>query len=278
MIKQKTIQKKVTLSGVGLHSGEQVQMILEPGVQDQGIRIFRTDIEKMPSLSLDVHKVQATQMATTVGSEGFHVSTVEHCLAAVHGMGIDSLNIKVDGPEIPIMDGSSIEFMQVLKQAGLTELSAPKNFWKIEKPIAFTEEGKQAILLPYDGLRISCTIDFTHPAIGEQYFDFEWTEDSFEAEIARARTFGFLHEVEWLKSQGLAKGGSLDNAIVLDKEAVLNPGGLRYKDEFVRHKILDALGDLMTLGRPIQGHLILYKAGHDLMNKLIKKLLSENES
>jgi len=188
---------------------------------------------------------------------------------------LDNLIFEVDGPEFPIMDGSAIEFMEGFEEAGLLQQSTPKNFIVVREKIEFTEGDKSASIEPYMGFKVDARIDFKHPAIGEQSMTFDVNARSFKKEIARARTFGFLKDVEALRSKGMALGGSLDNAVVLDDEKILNEDGLRYKDEFIRHKILDAVGDIATLGKPIKGHLKLDKAGHDLMNKLVKTLNSK---
>jgi UDP-3-O-[3-hydroxymyristoyl] N-acetylglucosamine deacetylase len=222
--------------------------------------------------------VQATSRATTLGGDQFYVSTVEHCLSSLAALRVDNLIIELDGPEIPIMDGSAKPFFDAFQKVGVVELESPRKYFYITKPIHVGDESKHAYALPYNGLRVTCTIDFPHPMIGKQVMDVDISEHLFSTEIAPARTFGFVKEVEALKSQGLIKGGSLDNAVVLDNQRVLNPEGLRFFDEFVRHKVLDTLGDLVTLGAPLMGHVVLYKSGHDMMNKFINKVLESLDS
>jgi UDP-3-O-[3-hydroxymyristoyl] N-acetylglucosamine deacetylase len=217
-------------------------------------------------------------MATTLGGSDFSVSTVEHCLSSLAAFRIDNLFIELNGPEIPICDGSAYVFMQALLSVGFVEQDEPRKYAYITQPIFYGDGEKHAYVLPYNGLRVTCTIDFSHPRIGRQRFDIDVNETSFSREISRARTFGFLKDVEALRAMGLARGGSLENAVVLDHADILNPEGLRFADEFVRHKVLDALGDLVTLGMPLMGHLVLYKAGHDVLNRLVQKILASPES
>jgi UDP-3-O-[3-hydroxymyristoyl] N-acetylglucosamine deacetylase len=231
-----------------------------------------------PSLKVSARNVRATTQATTVGGPDFSVATIEHCLSALSALRIDNLFIELDGPEIPIGDGSARVFLQALLDVGLVEQDQPRKYCYITEPIYFSEGEKHAYVVPYHGLRLTVTIDFQHPTIGLQKMDIDVNEESFGRDVAHARTFGFLKDVEALKSRGLAKGGSLENAIVLDHESVINPEGLRYMDEFVRHKTLDALGDLVTLEMPLMGHVVLYKAGHDIMNKLVRKIMDSPQS
>jgi len=274
MFFQKTIRKTVEVQGVGIHSGEVCTLRFKPAPPNTGIYFIRTDIPGRPFLKVSALNVQAVYYQTVLGGEHFKVATIEHCVSSTSALRIDNLYIELDGPEIPICDGSAIYFTKALLQAGLIELDEPRKYCYITEPISYTEGEKFAYVLPYHGLRVGVTIDFPHPLIGLQTLDMEITEQSFEREIAPARTFGFLKDVENLKSSGLAKGGSLDNCIVLDDTRILNPEGLRYPNEFVRHKVLDALGDLVTLEMPLMGHLVLHKAGHDIMNKLVKKIVT----
>ena len=222
--------------------------------------------------------MQATQLATTLGGKDFQVATIEHCLSSVAAYRIDNLTIELDGPEIPICDGSARDFAEKILAAGFVDQDQVRKYIYVTKPIMEGNEEKHVYVFPYNGLKVSATIDFTHPSIGKQELEIEINEKTFAREIAGARTFGFLKDAEVLRAKGLARGASLENAIVLDDTGIMNPEGLRYPDEFVRHKILDALGDLMTLGAPLLGHLVLYKAGHDLMNKMVKKLAHSTES
>jgi len=274
MFFQNTIQSSVELKGIGLHTGKEAYLAFHPAPENTGIHIQRSDLPNKPSLPVSAQHVQATNMATTIGGDFFRVSTVEHCLSAVTALQIDNIIIEVRGPEIPVGDGSALMFWDALNSVGVQQQSQPKEFVFIKEPFELTDGDKWVKVKPYNGLKIECTIDFEHPAIGLQKMSLDLTKESFKKEILKARTFGFLKDAEALKAAGLALGGSLDNAIIMDDEKVMNPGGLRYSDEFVRHKILDAIGDLATLGRPILAHFEMYKSGHDLLNKLIKKILA----
>jgi UDP-3-O-[3-hydroxymyristoyl] N-acetylglucosamine deacetylase len=273
MFLQKTIYRRVQVEGLGLHSGQTCRLNFVPAPSDTGVHFVRKDLPGSPSLKVHASNVTATGYATTLGGKEFSVATVEHCLSALSALRIDNLVIELDGPEIPITDGSAAEYLRALQSVGLVEQDQPRKYCSVTRPIYFSEGDKQAYVLPYQGLRLSVTIDFPHPAIGRQKLDLDINEQSFAREIAGARTFGFIKDVEELQKRGLALGGSLANAIGLDDNRVLNPEGLRFVDEFARHKALDALGDLVTLGMPLMGHVVLYKAGHDIMNKLVKKIL-----
>jgi len=233
----------------------------------------RADLPNRPSVKVQASSVTATGYATTLSGPEFSISTVEHCLSALSALRVDNLFIELDGPEIPICDGSAFDFLKAIQAVGLIEQEQPRKYCYITQPLYFSEGDKQAYVLPYHGLRLSVTIDFPHPKIGREKIDLDINEVSFAREIAPARTFGFLKDIEELKKRGLALGGSLENAIGLDDQEILNPEGLRFPDEFVRHKALDALGDLVTLSMPMMGHLTLYKAGHDVMNKLVRKIM-----
>ncbi|MCB9026592.1 MAG: UDP-3-O-acyl-N-acetylglucosamine deacetylase [Bdellovibrionaceae bacterium] len=278
MFLQRTIRKRVAIEGMGLHTGKPTQLSFVPAPDNTGIYFVRTDLPGRPAIAARAEFVQATSYATTLGGDEFSVSTVEHCLSALAALRIDNLFIELNGPEIPIGDGSAKIFLEALLAAGMTEQNAPRKYAYIDQNIYYGDDEKYAYVVPYNGLRVTCTIEFSHPQIGHQTLDIDINEHSFSREISRARTFGFLKDVEALRQRGLAKGGSLDNAIVLDSEEILNPDGLRYPNEFVRHKILDALGDLVTLGMPMMGHLILYKAGHDVLNRLVRKIIESPES
>lgn len=278
MYLQKTIKKRITIEGIGLHSGRNAKLTLVPAPSDVGVHFVRKDLEGCPSVPVKAVNVTATSMATTLASDRFSVATVEHCLSALAAMRIDNLYMELDGPEIPICDGSAKYFYEALVQAGDVEQNSPRKYLYITKPIYFGTPEKHAYVIPYQGLRLSCTIDFPHPQIGYQSIDLDINEQTYGTELASARTFGFLKELELLRSKGLALGASLDNAIGLDEISILNPGGLRFNNEFVRHKAMDALGDLVTLGYPLLGHVVLYKAGHDLLNKLVKKMLESQSN
>lgn len=278
MFLQRTIRKKVKVDGIGLHTGAPASLVFRPAPAGSGIHIVRSDLPGQPSIAVQAEHVRATQLATTVGGAAFSVSTVEHCLSSLAALRIDNLVIELSGPEIPIGDGSAYVFMEALFNAGFTEQEEPRRYAYITQPIFYGDNEKHAFVTPYNGMRLTCTIDFQHAAIGRQYMDLDINETSFARELARARTFGFLKDVEAMRARGLARGGSLDNAVVLDSEGVMNPDGLRFSDEFVRHKMLDALGDLTTLGMPLMGHIVLFKAGHDVMNKLVRKIIESPDS
>ena len=272
MFLQKTIRKKTVVNGIGIHSGDPCTLTFRPAPPDTGVYFIRNDLPGSPSLKVTARNVQATSHQTTIGGEAFSVATIEHCVSALSALRIDNLFIELDGPEIPICDGSAGEFLKALLAVGIVEQDQPRKYCYITEPIYFSEGDKHAYVVPYHGLRITVTIDFPHPLIGKQTIDLDINEQSFGRDIASARTFGFLKDVQALQARGLAKGGSLDNCIVLDGAEVVNPEGLRWVDEFVRHKALDALGDLVTLEMPLMGHVVLFKAGHDVMNKLVRKI------
>lgn len=274
MFLQRTIRQTAVVEGIGLHTGKPARLTFCPAPEGTGISFVRRDLPGQPYISPEAERVKATSMATVIGGEAFSVSTVEHCLSALAAFRIDNLIIELDGPEIPIGDGSARVFLDALLKAGFAEQNEPRTYTYITEPVFEGDQDKFAYVMPYNGLRVSCTIDFPHPAIGKQAMDVEITEQAFQREISGARTFGFMTEVEQLRARGLALGGSLENAIVLDQNGVLNPEGLRWPDEFVRHKVLDALGDLVTLGAPLMGHVVLHRAGHDLMNRLVKRILA----
>ncbi len=278
MFFQKTIRKTVQVEGVGIHSGERTTLRFKPAPANTGVYFIRADLPGKPFLKVSAKNVQAVSYQTTLGSDTFQVATIEHCVSALSALRIDNIYIELDGPEIPICDGSAKYFLEALLKAELIEMDEPRKYCYITEPISYTEGEKAAYVLPYHGLRISVMIDFPHPAIGHQKIDMEINEQTFTRELAEARTFGFLKDVEAMKAAGLARGGSLENCIVMDDTKVINPEGLRFKDEFVRHKMLDALGDLVTLEMPLMGHMVLQKAGHDVMNKLIKKIVSSPKS
>jgi UDP-3-O-[3-hydroxymyristoyl] N-acetylglucosamine deacetylase len=269
---QNTIENEILVSGLGLHTGRVINMKLVPAPRDTGVVFIRTDKGNV-RVKANVCFVSDTSFATTLASEGVKVGTVEHLLAALAGLNIDNVFVKIDGPEVPIMDGSSLPFISKILEAGIAKQAKTVNFLRILEPIAVTEGPCQIAVTPYEGTRITYRVFYTHPAFGEQKMGIDITSMNFMNELAPARTFGFLRDVEMLKSKGLARGGSLDNAIVLDEKEVINGGELRFKDEFVRHKILDAVGDLSLIGLPIYGHIIANKSGHTLHVKLLRKIL-----
>ena len=279
MIKQRTIQKSVQTSGVGLHNGEKVTMTLKPAEADQGIVFRRVDQKKSNEIKVSPDAVKDTKMCSAIGQDTSRVATVEHLMSALSATGIDNIIIELNGPEVPIMDGSSIPFIYLLQTAKLKELDAAKKFVLINDVIEVKDKDKWARFEPYDGFKIDFTIDFPHPVFdtSTNKVALDFYDESYITEISRARTFGFMQEVEYLRSNGLARGGSLDNAIVLDEYKIINKDGLRYNDEFVRHKILDAVGDLYMLGYSIIGNFKAYKSGHELNNKLLLALLANKK-
>lgn len=279
MIKQRTIQKSVQTSGVGLHNGEKVTMTLKPAEADQGIVFRRVDQKKSNEIKVSPDAVKDTKMCSAIGQDTSRVATVEHLMSALSATGVDNIIIELNGSEVHIMDGSSIPFIYLLQTAKLKELDAAKKFVLINDVIEVKDKDKWARFEPYDGFKIDFTIDFPHPVFdtSTNKVALDFYDESYITEISRARTFGFMQEVEYLRSNGLARGGSLDNAIVLDEYKIINTDGLRYNDEFVRHKILDAVGDLYMLGYSIIGNFKAYKSGHELNNKLLLALLSNKK-
>ncbi|TFW01470.1 UDP-3-O-acyl-N-acetylglucosamine deacetylase [Oxalobacteraceae bacterium OM1] len=284
MLKQRTIQQVVKTVGVGLHSGTKVQLTLRPAAVDTGIIFRRVDIDPPVELPASATSVGDTRMASTLDRHGAKVSTVEHLMSACAGLGVDNLYVDVTAEEIPIMDGSASSFVFLLQQAGLQEQDAAKRFIRVKKPVEIREgkgaNEKWARLEPYDGFRLDFFIEFNHPAVDAtgQVATVDFSTDSYIKEIARARTFGFMQDVETLRGMGLARGGSLENAIVMDEYRILNPDGLRYENEFVRHKILDAIGDLYLVGHPLLASYVAHKSGHTLNNLLLRALLDQPES
>jgi UDP-3-O-[3-hydroxymyristoyl] N-acetylglucosamine deacetylase len=278
MFLQRTIRQSVVVKGIGIHSGQSCTLKFSPAPADTGIYFVRADLKSRPFIKVSADHVMATTYQTQIGNEHFQVATIEHCISALSALRIDNLFIELDGPEIPICDGSAKEFLSAILSVGFFDQDQPRRYCYIKEPIFFEEGDKHAYVLPYMGLRLTVTIDFPHPCIGKQKLDIDINETTFEKEIAPARTFGFLKDIEMMKSKGLALGGSLNNAIVLTEDTIMNPEGLRFPDEFVRHKMLDALGDLVTLNMPLMGHVVLYKAGHDLMNKLVRKIQASYKS
>jgi UDP-3-O-[3-hydroxymyristoyl] N-acetylglucosamine deacetylase len=272
---QRTLAERITMSGVGLHSGKPVQMSLVPAPVDHGVVFVRTDLPGRPELPAKPELVVDTSLATTLGRDGIRVGTVEHLMSALVGMGVDNVRVELDGPEVPILDGSAAPFCFLIRTAGVFEQRKLKRFMVIKKPVEVRDGDKLARLIPASRFSISCTIDFKHPLISNQSYRMDFTDRTFDREISRARTFGFVRDVEKLKAMGLAKGGSLENAIVVDEFSIQNPEGLRFPDEFVRHKILDAVGDLALLGMPVLGHLMAHKSGHALNQKLVAAVLAD---
>jgi UDP-3-O-[3-hydroxymyristoyl] N-acetylglucosamine deacetylase len=273
MIYQRTLARNVNVTGIGLHSGKKVSMKLIPQDADFGIQFIRTDIAQSRPMQANALTVGTTENATTLGSGREAVHTVEHLLGTLYGLGINNVLIEIDGPEVPIMDGSGASFVFLLKEAGIKNLNKSKNFLVILDTVRVEKDGKWAQFEPSSNLVIDSTIVFAHPIIKTQRFSFEFSCENFIQDIARARTFGFARDVDMLKRKGLIKGGSLDNAIVMDDYKVMNPEGLRFDNEFVRHKILDTIGDVSLLGYEIAGKITTFKSGHNLHNMLCRKLL-----
>lgn len=276
-MRKRTIAKEVELQGVGLHSGDPVRLRLVPDFSGRGIGFVRVEDKKMVWIPAHFREVKSTSYSTTLGSNGTRVATVEHLMSAIYALGIDSLVVEVSGPEVPIMDGSSIEFVKALNIADINYLPEEKRYFRIVKEFTLKEGDRSIIALPYDGFKVHYTIEFDHPLIKRQELELDINEESFMELISSARTFGFLSEVSQLKQAGLAKGGSLKNAVVLDNSKVLNPEGLRFQDEFVRHKILDFVGDMALLSYPIKGHFIVNKSGHGLNHQFLKELVSKRD-
>jgi UDP-3-O-[3-hydroxymyristoyl] N-acetylglucosamine deacetylase len=273
---QTTIKKSVELVGIGLHKGSPVRLTLEPLESNSGIVFYRSDVDV--SIPLIPQNVVDTKMATVIGKDGHVISTIEHLLSAVYAYGIDNLRVIVDADEVPVMDGSSASFCMLLDEAGIAELDVPKKIMRIKKEIEIKEGEKYVKLSPSPDLKYDFTIKFPHPVIQTQEYVLEFTKESYKNEISRARTFGFLHEVQYLRSKGLALGGSLENAIVLDDKNILNPEGLRFTDEFVRHKILDAIGDMSLIGMNFIGNYEAMAGSHDLNHKLTLALLKDADN
>lgn len=281
MVHQRTIKQSISATGVGLHKGEKVQLTLRPAPANTGIVFRRVDLDPVVDIKATPEAVGETTLCTClVNEQGVQVSTVEHLLAAVAGMGIDNLVIDVDSPEIPIMDGSALTFVFLLQEAGVETCNAPKRFLRIKKPIRVEEGDKWAELKPHEGFRVNFAIDFEHPVIANtaQQMTMDLSACSFVREISRARTFGFMKDIEFLRANNLALGGSLENAIVLDEYRMLNSDELRYDDEFVRHKILDAIGDLYMSGVSILGELNAFKSGHGLNNMLLRAVFEQQDA
>ena len=273
---QTTIKKSVELVGIGLHKGTPVRLRLEPLESGSGIVFYRSDIDV--SIPLIPSNVVDTKMATVIGKDTHVVSTIEHLLSAVYAYGIDNLRVVIDGDEVPVMDGSSASYCMLLDEAEIQELDKPKKIMRIKKDVIIQEGDKYVKLSPSPDLKYDFTIKFPHPVIQNQDYVLEFTKENYKNEISRARTFGFLHEVQYLRSVGLALGGSLENAIVLDDKKVLNPEGLRFSDEFVRHKILDAIGDMSLIGMNFIGNYEALAGSHDLNHKLTLELLKSPDN
>lgn len=274
MVWQQTLAQAVSFEGIGLHSGRPVAVTIHPAAANQGLKFVRADLPGKPQIRAHYTNVVDTTRATTLGEGGYTLSTVEHLLAALRGSGVDNALIRVHGPELPIMDGSAAPFSRLLAETGLKPLPWPRAYLMVRRPVELRDGDQWMRVFPGEP-RITYTIDFNHPLIRRQRYTVPLRSETFRAEIAPARTFGFLKEVQYLQTNGLALGGSLDNAVVLDDSGVLNPGGLRFPEECVRHKILDAVGDLALLGLPLLGRLEVSRGSHDLHYQFIKQLMSQ---
>lgn len=277
MIKQRTLKSAISATGVGLHSGQKVKLTLRPAAPDTGVIFCRTDLVAAPTIKAEPHAVSETRLSTTIGTGEARIATVEHLMSALAGLGIDNLYIDISASEVPIMDGSAGPFIFLLQSAGVVEQSAAKKYIRVRKPVLIEDTDKWARFDPHHGFKIDFKIDFPHPAFNTEHnsVTVDFARTSYVKEVARARTFGFMQDVEALRNQGLALGGSLDNAIVMDEYRVLNNDGLRYDDELVKHKVLDAVGDLYMLGHPLIGAFSAYRSGHALNNKLVRALLAD---
>lgn len=280
MLKQRTLKKVVRAVGIGLHSGRKVHLTLRPADPDTGIVYTRVDLDPPVSMPAEPTRVNDTRMATTLNEGPVKISTIEHLMSAFNGLGIDNCYVDVDAPEIPIMDGSGASFVFLIQAAGIVEQFAPKRFVRVTKTVRVTDGDKWAQLEPHEGFSLAFSIKFGHPAIDStsQFTEVDLSKVDYAHAVSRARTFGFVQDVEMLRSIGLAQGGTLENAVVMDEYRVLNPEGLRSQDEFVKHKILDAMGDLYVLGHPLLARFCAYKSGHGLNNQLLRALLADSSA
>ncbi|ALP52337.1 UDP-3-O-[3-hydroxymyristoyl] N-acetylglucosamine deacetylase [Candidatus Tenderia electrophaga] len=280
MIKQRTLKNVIRATGVGLHTGEKIYLTLRPAPADAGIVFRRVDLDPAVEIPARAENVGDTRLSTTLIQDGVRISTVEHLLSAMAGLGIDNAIIDLSAPEVPIMDGSAGPFVFLLQSAGVQEQDAPKRFIRIKRPVLVEDDDKWAKFEPFDGFKVSFSIDFDHPAFHgrakQATIDFSTT--SFVKEVSRARTFGFMRDIEALRANNLALGGSMENAIVVDDYRILNDDGLRYEDEFVKHKVLDAIGDLYLLGRSLIGAFSGHKSGHALNNQLLRTLMAQEDA
>jgi len=280
MLKQRTLRQAISTKGVGLHTGARVELALLPAPVDSGIVFRRTDLPEPVTIAARADRVGDTRLSSTLKADGASVSTVEHLMSALAGLGVDNLRVDIAGPEVPIMDGSAMPFVYLLQSAGLVEQNAPKRFIRVKTTVEVKDGDKWARFSPYGGYRLDFAIDFPHPVFGSEnkHVVIDFALHSYVKEVARARTFGFMQDVEAMRAAGLALGGSLQNAIVLDEARVLNAEGLRFENEFVKHKVLDAIGDLYLLGHPLIGEYAAFKPGHGLNNALARALLDRPDA
>lgn len=275
MLKQRTLSSRISASGVGLHTGKKISLTLNPAPVNSGIIFKRTDLESAP-IKASLENVFDTRLSTSLSNEQIKISTVEHLLSALAGIGIDNAMVELDGPEVPIMDGSARPFVFMIQSAGIQEQTDSKKFIKIKKTIEVKQDEKWAKIEPFNGFKVAFTIDFDHPAFSEtsQSSEIDFSSVSYLSQVSRARTFGFTKDIELLRKNNLALGGSVNNAIVIDDYRVINEEGVRFQDEFVKHKILDAIGDLYLLGHGLMGSFSAYKSGHHLNNLLLRELVN----
>jgi UDP-3-O-[3-hydroxymyristoyl] N-acetylglucosamine deacetylase len=280
VLKQRTLKNMIRATGVGLHTGAKVYMTMRPAAANTGIVFRRTDLTPPVEIKGESHAVGDTRLSSCLEQDGVRVATVEHLMSALAGLGIDNAYVDVTAPEFPIMDGSAGPLVFLLQSAGIEEQNAPKRFIRVLKPVTVEEGDKWVRFDPFNGFKLTLSIEFTHPVFDKvpQSVTVDFSTTSYVKEVSRARTFGFMQEVETMRGQGLALGGSLDNAVVLDEYRVLNTDGLRYADEFVKHKALDAIGDLYLLGHPLIGSFSGHKSGHALNNRLLRRLLEEQRA
>jgi len=280
VLQQRTLKTVIRATGVGLHTGDKVEITLRPAAPDTGIVFHRVDLPSPVEIKALPHLVRDTRLSSTLEVDGVRVATVEHLMSALAGLGIDNVHVDLSASEVPILDGSAGPFIFLLQSAGIVEQPALKKFIRIKKTVEVRDGDKWVRFEPHNGFKITFAIDFDHPVIEHtgKSVTIDFASHSYIKEISRARTFGFMHEVEALRNMGLARGGSLDNAVVLDEYRILNADGLRYEDEFVKHKVLDAIGDLYILGHPLLGAFSAYKSGHALNNKLLRALLEDAEA
>jgi UDP-3-O-[3-hydroxymyristoyl] N-acetylglucosamine deacetylase len=280
MVNQRTLKNSVQATGVGLHTGERVNLTLSPAPANSGIVFRRVDVVPVVVIRAEAHVVQDTRLSTCLEVNGTRIATIEHLMSAFAGLGVDNAFVDLTSAEVPIMDGSAGTFIFLLQSAGIIEQSAAKKFIRIKKIIEIKDGDKWVRFEPFNGYKLNFTINFSHPvfATTKQHVTIDLGEHSYIKEVSRARTFGFMHDVENMRAQGLALGGNLDNAIVMDEYRVINPDGLRFEDEFVKHKILDAIGDLYLLGHPLIGAFSGYKSGHALNNTLLRTLLADEQA
>lgn len=277
MAMQQTLKDKVTLTGIGVHSGRENTVTLRPAEAGTGIVFHRIDLSPAVSIETIAANVVNTRLCTTIGRSGAAVSTVEHLMAALASCGVDNAHVDINGAEVPIMDGSAAPFVAAIRRAGVKPLSRPRKYLVVKKPVTVADGDKKVTIMPSRRFKVSFDMRFNHPAVASQYLTMRFAGEEFAESFAPARTFGFLAEVEMLKANGLARGGSLENAVVIGDEGVLNPEGLRFADEFVRHKILDTVGDLTLVGYPVLGHVKATRSGHDMNHRLVTELLARTD-